>query len=282
MQESLRERIDTLAGTDAAVRAALRFAALSGRFDPLDALRSADLPEPSGDNEEGLLRRLAVVAELADACDTEIWKPHWIMRATQRHRVLEAAGMDRVELAAWRAEFPSVDTAAIDICQAILGEGRFDRTEIDAVLQSEASDKEELERLLRGLVLAEPLAEAQDRVDAVRACLANAVSKDEADALLAYGVVGREDELDWLDRGVEAQWNGGDRLLYIGGIGGIGKSTLMAEAGRRARAQNALVATWTSTAPASKAAILSGCRSTSPGRSPRRRARPAAAYMPSG
>ncbi len=87
-QELARKLDQSLDGSDAAALA-LRFAALSAQFDPNDALVAAGFAGTTPDlSPYTTLKRLAVISQLADVCETRLSASRWSMRSAPRSRLL--------------------------------------------------------------------------------------------------------------------------------------------------------------------------------------------------
>jgi hypothetical protein len=211
------------------VRALREFAALSGPFDPGLALRAAaTTPDPT--------HVVALAAQLAACCDTRQGRDRsaWMMRGSERRWELGSLA-DRRSLAAaveWRRGLGPADDETQDLLDALLGAGRFAPPAVDAALAE--GQRAELERLAVALDRAGPLAPAWNRLDDVRAELTR--QDGHAEGLLAAGFVGRTAEQaaigEWL---TTPALSPPVRALFIGGLPGIGKSTLLEESVRAAR-----------------------------------------------
>lgn len=226
---------------------ALRFAALSAEFDPQDALSAAGLDLEQFDS----VQRMAVVSRLSQACDTQLHAPQWVMRASSRERILTAvsAAGNLAEAVAWRgALFTDTDSASVpviaDIGDALLGRGDFAPAAVAALLGQADPLRAAVERLLQGITLAKPVAPACGHLDQLRAALARLNAEPNSE-LIQFGVFGRDQQLATLAAFLDHCWNNPDAqtgiLQFVGGIGGVGKSTLLAEARSRARAQNSAI-----------------------------------------
>jgi hypothetical protein len=210
-----------------------RFAALSGVFDPQDALT---VLEDVAADVSGLV---AVASQLASACDTELPgnRTGWLMRGPERRWELEAlAGhMGIPEAVAWRLQAADAAADTVDLLDALVGKGLFDDQSVQNRIEA-GGPRPELERIAVALDRAGGLAPARDRLDDVRAALTRLDAEERNRALLGVGFVGRDSEkaeiAQWLDvpsptTPVQA--------LFVSGLPGIGKSTLLEEAVRAAR-----------------------------------------------
>jgi hypothetical protein len=217
----------------AAIERVRRFAALSGIFDPRDALT---VLEDVAADVSGLV---AVASQLASACDTELPgdRPGWLMRGSERRWELEdlAERMGIREAVAWRRRAATAAADTLDLLDALVGEGLFDDGSVQNRIEA-GGPRQELERIAVALDRAGRLAPAGDRLDAVRAALTRLDAGERNRALLGAGFVGRDAEKAeialWLDvpspiTPIQA--------LFVSGLPGIGKSTLLEEAVRAAR-----------------------------------------------
>ncbi|WP_395244822.1 hypothetical protein ACGGZK_03195 [Agromyces sp. MMS24-K17] len=160
-----RDRVVT-----AAIAEARRFAALSGPFDPVAALRSVG---GIADLRAGEIT--AVAADLSRACERAVSEDgRWLMRGVERRRTLtkvvadEAAGAVADAIAARRA-VATDDPPTLDLLDALDGSGAFTDPAIDDALA--AGDPETLTRVGTGLGRAGSLAPAAARLAEVRAAL---------------------------------------------------------------------------------------------------------------
>jgi hypothetical protein len=214
--------------TTAPVALARRFAALSGAFDPKSLLDVLGTEVPTK-------VALAVTVDLADACDTGSEGGKWLMRGSVRQRELDSwateGELDRA--VEWRRELPS-DTATDDLLDALVGSGQYEASAVDETISSEA-DRETLNRIAVALERAGERAPAHGALEAVRSALGRLDAQVRADAMLGRGFFGRKSELVQI-----AHWLAGPvttppvKAVFITGLPGIGKSTLVDEAARRA------------------------------------------------
>lgn len=240
-KQAMATELDAAAAASQAPELALRFAALSAKFLPEDALVASGLAATIATAPPPILR-VAAVAQLADACDARIWHPEWIMRASARARLLGGMTDKSAELADWRLKQVPLDDTSREICEALVGRGSFAPSAIDTALADPALTVATCEKLLRGLTFAQPVAPASNRLDAIRAAMALIKSQADPDVkLIESGCFGRVAEIAKLEtfiterttpRGMTAPF----ALAYVGGIGGVGKSTLLAEVRNRQRA----------------------------------------------
>ncbi|TDD60688.1 hypothetical protein E1263_10455 [Kribbella antibiotica] len=201
------------------------YAALSGPFDPVQALRSIDQVHTAGPSE-----LTAIAAGLSQACDTVLSAVtgQWLMRTAERRRILNGLAADgRVQSAvAWRWE-KEPDQATDDLLCAISEVGIFAGEAIAAAVRDD-TDRELLERVALGLGRAGPLAPQYEQVPRVNAALTHldlVASTDQN-----RGFFGRQAEIDrivrWLGSAVAGR---PASALYVDGLPGIGKSALLEE-----------------------------------------------------
>jgi AAA ATPase domain len=217
-----------------AIERARQFAALSGAFDPKDALTV--LEDLAADDPTDLV---AVASELASACDTALPgdRPTWLMRGPERRWELEALNehMGIREAVTWRRQTAGAAADTLDLLDALLGEGLFDDQTVQSRIEA-GGPRYELERIAVALDRTGRLAPAGGRLDAVRAALTRLDGEERNRALLAGGFVGRDAEMAeialWLD--VPSQ-PPPIQALFVSGLPGIGKSTLLEGAVQAAR-----------------------------------------------
>jgi hypothetical protein len=211
------------------IAVARRYAALSGVFEPKGLLEALDTVGPVSTDVA-----VAVTADLAHACDTAVDSNGWLMRGSVRERVLDEAAPEGLrEAVDWRRSLET-DAATEDLLAALVGDAPY---EPEAVLETARStpDRPTLERLALALDRAGRHAPARDALDAVRSALGRVDSQMRYEAILGAGFFGREAELVKL-----ASWTARPtteppvRALLVSGLPGIGKSTLVEEASRRA------------------------------------------------
>ncbi|MFT4954906.1 MAG: hypothetical protein ACI8U3_001280 [Brevundimonas sp.] len=206
----------------------LRYAALSARFDPRDALQLANL------SSEQLLETAALLGAI---CDTAAGK-RWLMRPAVRRRTIEALA-ERGELhqaLEERSSWPGYDADARALGELL--RGGFEsphllsdpelRSTLEAVLNDrQPSSPKGLSRLWGLLAMAAPVAgpamarRAQALIDLSLADL-------RASALLGSGFEGRQDERERLETWLRTPTrNPPLKALYVQGLPAIGKSSLL-------------------------------------------------------
>ena len=203
---------------------ARRYAALSGPFPPLDALRAAPL-KGQGDVA-------AVASLLASACDTNPAEAEgcWLLRTPERHHELKLLADPKTlkKAIAWRRRH-GIDPAADDLHAVLRDRLPLSRAAIERVLTG-GQDRALLERIVVALDWAGPIAPAHDLLPAVRSAIAALDQCNRLRTSSARGFVGRLAE-----RGQIAAWleNPITRppvtCLYIKGAPSIGKSSLLTE-----------------------------------------------------
>ncbi|GAA1553059.1 ATP-binding protein [Kribbella sancticallisti] len=209
------------------VEQARRYAALSGPFDPAQALRSIDQVESVHPAQ-----LTAIAAGLSQACDksTIAGTGQWLMRGAERRRTLEAlAGSERVDDAVADRWETADDQPTRDLLNAITAEGIFSAEGVSAAVSAEP-DRETLERLVVGLGRAGPLASQYGELPKVKAALTHLDFVTSAAALQDRGFFGREEEIARITQWLEAEFAGRPAsALYIEGLPGVGKTTLLEE-----------------------------------------------------
>lgn len=211
------------------IERARRFAALSGPFDPGALLDT--LGDVSPDTA------LAVTVDLASVCDTSEPKG-WLMRGSVRRHQLDslAAGDALEEAIRWRWRQPN-DSPTHDLLDALSGNDLYTEAEIAHLLERPL-DPELLKRIATALDRAGRQAPAHNALEMVRAALGRIDARARIQVMLDRGFYGRDEEMaridGWLDRPTTGR---PVTVLYITGLPGIGKSTLIDEAARRAGSQ---------------------------------------------
>lgn len=215
----------------AALDGAREYAALSGPFDPVQALRH-------GGAATDAASLTAVAAGLSQDCDKVMpadGAGGWLMRGANRRRVLDrlaAASALEDAVSRRRADLDDGDEATRDLLDALEGRGIFTQGSIDAAI--EAADRPMLERMAVGLGRADGYGPMRGELPRVKSALTRLELLGSTHA--ATGGHGPEHEaelgriIEWLDSGL----GGGPALtLYIEGAGGVGKSALLEEVATR-------------------------------------------------
>ncbi|WP_448625262.1 AAA family ATPase [Geodermatophilus sp. URMC 64] len=205
------------------------YAALSGVFDPGEALRAVQGGVPDPD------RLVELSAHLARVCDTR--QGAWLMRGVERRWALADVENRRgiADAVAWRRGLGAADGETGELLDALVGAGECAPAAVRGTVAA-GGPRDALARLAVALDRAGPPAPAAGLLDDVRAALARLDADERRSTLLAGGVVGRDDELAaiaaWLRTPAVAP---PVRALFLGGPAGLGKTTLLEEAVRRAR-----------------------------------------------
>ncbi|MBE4720424.1 ATP-binding protein [Pseudarthrobacter sp. AB1] len=211
------------------IERARRFAALSGPFDPGALLNM--LGDVSAD------AALAVTVNLANACDTS--KPSgWLMRGTVRRRelaALKAGGALDSEIRL-RRQYPR-DPATEALLDALAGVSPYTGAGITHLLEPPL-DRDSLARVATALDRAGPQAAAHQALASVRSALGRFDADARAQLMQDRGFYGRHAEIAQAERWLSRPFTDGPvAALYITGLPGIGKSTLIDETARRAGIQ---------------------------------------------
>ncbi|WP_375412141.1 AAA family ATPase [uncultured Bradyrhizobium sp.] len=221
-----------------AVERARWFAALSGPFDPQDALK-ASVAE-SGQAAAAI----AVAARLATACDTHAGPTgsQWLMRGSERRWDID--GLQKSgrlpDAVTWRSEQTPFDDTARDVVAALRGADAFSPAALEAKLAAGSTDlpdqhRAELQQLAYALEWAGPAAPGYAQLERLRALLNRLDDKLRTETILAHGVDGREDQrkvlTDWI---ANAAGTAPVKALFVTGLPGIGKSALLEIAIREA------------------------------------------------
>lgn len=212
---------------DVAIQSALIFAALSGPFDPKQALKELAPP-----NELG--RLLFAATRLSNVCDTRPAgaEGRWLMRTPVRHSLLQA--MTEVELSiavASRRAAGFLDVETLDILGLIQNKDPLDSAQIESII-SDRSDLAALERLIVALDRIGSLAPT-GLLQRARFALADFNRAAKYQHVGERGFFGREDELGEINTWLSEQNRSGPaKCLYFSGAPGVGKSSLLAEAVR--------------------------------------------------
>ncbi|MDX6258921.1 MAG: hypothetical protein QOH84_609 [Kribbellaceae bacterium] len=210
---------------------ARRYAALSGPFNPVLALRSID-----GIDELDPERLTTIAAGLSRTCDRSTTErgDRWLMRGAERRRTLDAlARSEQLPEAIAHRRGTAEDEATRDLLNAIDGADIFSVDEITTALTG-TPDRDRLERLVVGLGRAGALAPQYGLLPAIKAALTHLDFVSAADAVQSREFVGRDEEMqqiiDWLDAEAPAV---PAAAFYIEGLPGIGKTTLVEQVAAR-------------------------------------------------
>lgn len=213
---------------------AKRYAALSGPFEPIAALRAA------GVVDVGLTAQVA--SALAAACDTDLDNSsprgtRWLIRSGERRFILDRQLTTSAELLAAVGErrTQDPDQPAADLLAALAGDGVFTDAAIAEALAAPTPDRGLIERIVAALDRAGPASPAGARLVDARQALARHDRKERRRGFEARGFFGRDSEttalIAWLETPLFAL---PVRAAYIDGKPGIGKSALLEEVTGRA------------------------------------------------
>lgn len=221
------------------------FAALSGRFDPAQALRLA-LAEPGSGTSATPSAELviALASSLASLCDTagDRASPDWVLRGPERLRILDRLRRDGVlsrEIARRRDQ--GLDEEARDITDALSGDGPFARDRLRATIdKARIADLPRVRAMYAALTRAGPAAPTADAADALQSAVVSL--EDQARGAIILPPEGSEPSalLETLTAWIrKAADTASERLeaLFISGLPGGGKSALLESVCRRLDAE---------------------------------------------
>ena len=217
----------TLDSVRTELAAARRYAALSGPFEPVAALRAIGEELASLGPDKLTL----ISAGLAQACERTGGEAgeRWLMRGSERRRELEAIGPEgKAEAVGWRQRSETggkTDQQTADLLEALLGEGRFGREPLTRLLQ-DGTDQLELARTVEALERAGVTAPHHDLLPRLRAALTRVGLRTNRQSVLD-GFVGRQTELATTSEWARTRPGRRTTTLYVQGLPGIGKSTLL-------------------------------------------------------
>ncbi len=214
--------------------AARRYAALSGPFEPVQALRAIgdDVASLGPDKLTLISAGLAEVCEPTTEGDGS--SVRWLMRGSERRRELEAIGEEgKVDAVDWRQHQDTgvgpdgsvTDQQTADLLDALLGTGRFTRENL-LRLAEQGTEEAEMARIAEALERAGASAPQHDLLPQLRAALTRVGLEGNRQSVLE-GFVGRNEELATTSRWVHGQEGHRVTTLYVQGLPGIGKSTLL-------------------------------------------------------
>ncbi len=203
-----------------------RYAALSGPFAPVEALRAAGAVEP-------IDLAITVSSALDAVCDVSA-TGQWLLRASERAwdlKRLNDEGSLRKAIE-WRRDL-GADPATADLLDALLGKGAFSpkamARRLVRIEAQEAAAGPELRRLATALEWSGALAPAAALLARLQAALNRTDQARRGELLLADGFQGRERAVETLTDWIRNpdQDPIGVRALYVSGLPAIGKSTLL-------------------------------------------------------
>lgn len=220
---------------EAMLEEAKRFAALSGSFPPEQALPGKDrLP---------IELAIEVASALAATCDTEPSgrSGRWLLRTAERRYIL-ATMKDRGELdraiEERRLSVGPADRPTEDLLAALQGRGDFTPGNVRARIR-QSGPREELERLILALDRAGEVAPAYPLLSSARAALGRLRREERWAVLSSQGFFGRRGELAKIDAWLKTPVTGSPaKLLFITGLAGVGKSSLLERGARKAFKRN--------------------------------------------
>jgi hypothetical protein len=212
------------------IELARQFAALSGPFDPQDALK-ASVPESRRADAA-----VTVASNLATACDTHAGTngAQWLMRGTERRWLINTLQKSErlADVIVWRTQQEPFDAAAQTVVAALRGVDAFSPGALDAVLSATDDPPDQQRKTLQSLAYAlewaGPAAPSYAQLERLRAMLNRLDDRLRTDTILAHGFHGREEQRkvlsDWI---AAAMPNPPVQALFVTGLPGIGKSALL-------------------------------------------------------
>lgn len=224
---------------DAIAKRARTFAALSGEFDPVAAIRqsfgSDEYEAPIAARVMGMLRADCTVAASGKS---------WIMRQSPRDRLLASIGPEDVaETSDWGLPGDELATTM----RTALGQAPGQLTEeIEGIMSDSSPDLDRVDTLARAIELAGSAGGAAfEMLPALQSTLNRHTTIRRAERQLAQGYFGnealRERLGSWIDNPYEHTFA---RALYIRGIPGVGKSFLLTKLVQEARERSNPIVLW--------------------------------------
>lgn len=206
------------------------YAALSGTFDPVHALQGLEGPWRK---DASLLTRVA--AGLSQDCDTLLGPSGegWLLRNTPRRRVLDdLAGANRLDEALRRRRGFPVDEPAADVMDAITGDGIFSADAIATAMRD--GDHDALERIAIGLGRTDGHAARFADLPRVKAALTRLELLGSTRAPQGGRAPAHSEELERILHWLDTEFSGYRPVtLYVEGLQGVGKSTLVDDVAAR-------------------------------------------------
>ncbi len=212
------------------IELARRFAALSGPFEPQDALKASFRESGRAD------AAVTVASHLALACDTHAGASgaQWLMRGTERRWLIEnLKKIEQLHAAIdWRTQQKPFDGDAQNVVAALRGVDAFSPHALDTVLNAtdDAPDQQrkKLQSLAYALEWAGPTAPGYAQLERLRAMLNQLDNKSRTDTILAHGFQGGDEQRrtvsDWISAAVRSP---PVQALFITGLPRVGKSALL-------------------------------------------------------
>ncbi len=210
------------AAAAAAIAAGKRFAALSGRFLPMEALSAEARTDPA---------TAAVVASaLAAVCDTNPdGSGQWLIRTAERRNVLGSLARDGGLAAAVqkrRAAHPDPETQ--QLLDALGGTGEFEGGALDAIMADPAPDRTRIEAIVAAIDRAGAVSPVFARLQQARSALAGIDRTERRAAIEKRGFFGRGDEQAALMAWFVTPFTAPPvKTAFLTGLPGIGKSALL-------------------------------------------------------
>jgi hypothetical protein len=221
--------------TERNIMDAVRRAAVVGLFDPNDVIGRA------GALEAEVLDALNALGELSDEVDAGGYRHLWILRADARRNALREMSRSEIRSLA-RSRGPAENDALGMAINSLL---RANSPGLPRSSQASLEDYHQALLLLSPVLGEEGLALLRD----VRARLARVAYRQAAKTILPTKLFGREadlkDVMRFVGKGhIASRWsptkpeNSSNRSLLITGVGGLGKSALIAAFVARLRGSN--------------------------------------------
>ena len=211
------------------------YAALSGTFDPVHALQGLEGPRRT---DASLLTRVA--AGLSQDCDTLLGPSGegWLLRNTPRRRVLDdLVGANRLDEALRRRRELPVDEPAADVMDAITGDGIFTADAIATAVRD--GDHDALERIAIGLGRTDGHAARLADLPRVKAALTRLEMLGSTRGPQAGRAPAHSEELEQILQWLDTEFSGYRPVtLYVEGLQGVGKSTLVDDVAARLLGQD--------------------------------------------
>lgn len=209
---------------------AREYAALSGPFDPVRALGGGDTGGPADAAE-----LTAIAARLSEDCDKVMTSGSraWLMRGVARRRILDRlASTGRLAAAVGERRRTAEDEPTLDLLDAIDGAGIFTEAAIDAAIRE--ADGAALERLSVGLGRADGYATRRGDLPKVKSAATRLELLGAARSARRGDRPDHAEELERIIHWLYTEFSGDTPMtLYVEGVQGAGKSTLVEEVAAR-------------------------------------------------
>jgi hypothetical protein len=225
------------------LRTVLELAALSGPFQPTAMLELAIAAVDESDARPGPSDLVTVAANLAEACDSlavtreDKTAPVWLLNPDTRRKELArlAAAEGGLGVALARRREKEVDPPTDDLLRALEGIGPFEPATLASTLEHSSLDLEGLKRVSTALSRAGALAAAYPMLPLVQAAMVGQELHAARNAVADREFVGRDDQLELLAATLDEAATVPVKAVYVQGFPGIGKTTLLDQAARRAQ-----------------------------------------------